>query len=283
MKKAGNTPFDSDFGFSSPGFIVDDLGNITARSITTDIIDAPENIVDYTVTDDGTNFYFSRISESNPAITLIRATMYRFQLNLTNFQFFLYKEDGNTLFDLGLNHSDGDRGTDAQGKSSGILSITVPSTYTAEDSIIYNNQSKNSAGTIILQYPTGIFGELTANAGIASTSATTGTLKVDGGAGIKGDVYIDGDLNLSGIGIPKISSLTNLELNANNKIILQIADTKLVEINSSGLETTINNSTINSSSLTNSTVDQKPISNNSIANKIYVDDTVTALAIALGI
>lgn len=283
MKKAGNNPFDSDFGYSSPGFTVDALGNITARSITTDVSDTPGNIVDYTVTDNGTSFFFSGVSGANPGITLARGTTYRFELNLTNFQFFLYKEDGNTLFDQGLIHSDGDRGTDAQGKSSGILSITVPSTYVSQDSIIYNNQAKNSSGTITLQYPTGVFGELTANAGTASTSATTGTLKVEGGAGITGDVYIDGELNLAGVGIPKLNSLTNLELNAKNKIILQINDQKLGEINSNGLETTINNSTINSSSLTNSTVDQKPTANNGIANKIYVDDTVTALAIALGI
>lgn len=289
MKKAAINPFESDFGFTSPGFIVDEFGNITARSISTVIIDdEATNIVDYTITDNGTEFLFSGLSGGNPSITLVRGTTYRFQLNLTNFRFFLFREDGISDYNLGLLHSDGDRGSAALGKTTGLLSITVPQTYTSEDVIIYSNEQQTVTGNFNLQYPTGVFGELTSNAGIASTSATTGTLKVDGGVGITGDVFIDGELNLAGVGIPKLTSLTNLEFDAKNKIIIKIDNTKLGEINSSALEiplanSTINNTTISNSQLENTTVAAKPTVNNEVANKIYVDDTVTALAIALGI
>lgn len=289
MKRAINTSFESDFGFSSPGFTVDDQGNITARSISTVVQDDDDQaqLVDYTVTDDGTDFFFSGIDDPNPTLTFTRGTTYRLQLNLLNFAFFLFQEDVQTDFSLGLLHSDGDIGSAALGKSSGLLSITVPQTYSEEDTIVYSNTEQTVTGNINLLYPRGVFGDLEVNSNIASTSPTDGTLVVTGGVGITGDLNIDGELNLAGVGIPKLTSATNLELNANNKIILKIEDTKLGEINSTGLTIPINNSTINNSTvidsqLQNTTVDEKPAQNNEVANKIYVDDTVTALAIALG-
>lgn len=274
MKKAVNNAFNSDFGFSSPGFNVDEYGNITAKSVIT-VDDESDNIVDYTVTDNGTSFFFSGILEENPTIELVRGTTYRFHLDLDNFQFFLYKQDGNTEFNLGLNHSSGDQNSDALGKNSGILTITVPSDYTNENEIFYNNQLKNSQGTFELKYPIGIFNELTSNQGIFGNSATLGTLKVTGGADLTGDIFVNGEIKLTNTEFSKISSTNN--------IIVKVNSIEVGEISSSGLEIPLNNSTINNGILINSTVNQLPITNTEIANKIYVDNTATAMAIALGI
>ena len=98
---------------------------------------------------------------------------------------------------------------------------------------------------------------------------------------------------MSGIGIAKLDSTTNLDINAANKIILQIADTKLGELNSSGLAVTINNSTIDNTVIGNTTpaaaafsaatIATAPTVGSSVTNKDYVDSQALSLAIAFGL
>lgn len=303
MKRSTKAAFESKYGFLSPGFRVDSEGNVTARSlsVSTGGGEDPVNaIYDFTVTDDEANFSIENLAGVNPSISLNRGTTYTFRLNLTGFRFFIKRSNGTTNQVGGLVHSDGDTGVDAQGKSSGILSFTVP--LDADDTLFYSNLDGSAIGTITVLDPTGLFSNISVTGGIQSTSTTSGSLVIDGGVGISDDLYIGGELNLGGVGIPKLSSETNLELNAKNKIIIQVDSVKLGEINSTGLAIPINNSNISESTInntiignttpssatftsatfTNATVTNTATNRNDVTNKSYVDLTSAALAIALG-
>jgi len=131
------------------------------------------------------------------------------------------------------------------------------------------------------------------NAITASTSSTTGALVVAGGVGIVGDLYVGGTLNIDGIGITKISSSTNLELEAANQIVVKIDGDTLGIVKSTGstvpvVDTTINNTTIgatapSTAAFTSATVANLPTTDFSVANRQYVDSTALALSIAFGL
>lgn len=300
MKRATKSAFDSEYGFTSPGFTVDREGNLTATSFNIVQSDAVSGVFDFIITDDQANFFIENQIGNNPAITLARGRTYTFRLDLTAFAFFIKRADGITNQNTGLNHSSGDAGADAQGKSDGVLSFTVP--LTAEDTLFYTNEQSSVSGTISVVDPIGLFSTVEITENTASTSASTGSLIVAGGVGILQDLYIGGSLNVAGVGIPKLESSTNLELSAGNKIILQIEDTKIGEITAQGLELPINNSSINNSSITSSSINSTSIGNvtpssavfttarvssppleqNDVTTKSYVDTNITALAIALG-
>lgn len=300
MKRATKSAFDSEYGFTSPGFAVDREGNLTATSFNIVQSDAVSGVFDFIITDDQANFFIENQSGDNPAITLARGRTYTFRLDLTAFAFFIKRADGITNQNTGLNHSSGDAGADAQGKSDGVLSFTVP--LTAEDTLFYTNEQGSVSGTISVVDPIGLFSTVEITENTASTSASTGSLVVAGGVGISQDLYIGGSLNVAGVGIPRLESLTNLELNAGNKIVLQIENTKIGEITAQGLELPINNSSINNSSITSSSINSTSIGNvtpssavfttarvssppleqNDVTTKSYVDTNITALAIALG-
>lgn len=300
MKRATKSAFDSEYGFTSPGFAVDREGNLTATSFNIAQSDTVSGVFDFIITDDQANFFIENQSGNNPAITLARGRTYSFRLDLTAFAFFIKRADGVTNQNAGLNHSSGDAGADAQGKSDGVLSFTVP--LTAEDTLFYTNEQGSVSGTISVVDPIGLFSTVEITENTASTSASTGSLIVAGGVGISQDLYIGGSLNVAGVGISRIESSTNLELNAGNKIVLQIENTKIGEITAQGLELPINNSSINNSSITSSSINStsigsvapssavfttarvssQPLEQNDVTTKSYVDTNITALAIALG-
>lgn len=305
MKRASKSQFESGYGFRSPGFAVDAEGNLTAASFNI-VQDVVAGVYDFVVSEtDSTNFTIQNYVGNNPLLTLSRGRQYTFQLSLTNFEFYIKQSDGVTNQNTGLSHSSGDTGLDAQGKSSGIISFLVPAN--AEDTLYYQNASGTARGTITVVDPEGLFSEIEVTATTNSTSATTGALTVAGGLGVAKDLYVEGSLNVAGTGISKIESFTNLELNSANKIILKIDNNTLGTLNSQGLETTLNNSNITTSTITTSTIalstinettiglttpasakftaaeiTTAPINNNDATNKTYVDTTVTALSIALG-
>jgi hypothetical protein len=298
MKKSTPSPFESGYGFKSPGFTVDSNGNLTATSfnITTDT-----TVVDFIVTDDQANFFIENVSsDSNPPITLSRGKTYTFRLDLTAFDFILKKADGTTNQNAGLTHSDGSGGSDAQSKTSGALSFAVP--LDAEDTLFYTNTSGTAIGTISVVDSQGLFSTVDITGNVASTSSTTGSLTVEGGVGITDDLYVGGELNIAGVGIPRLSSNTNLELNATNEILLQIENSIIGNISTSGLSIPINSSAITQSTIDNTiiggtspaaasfstatfesaSVTNDPVNNNDVTKKTYVDTTSIAFAIALG-
>ena len=286
-----NSPFESQYGFKAPGFSVDELGNITATSITTSIEDNSSALVNFTVIETGSQFTFLEFEGNNPAITIFRSSVYRFLLDTPELKFKIFNLDQETLYNTGLSHSDGSSGVDAQGKETGILSFAVSAS--APDILYYGDNTGSIFGTINIVDPQGSFSTLDVNATTASTSSLTGALTVAGGVGIAGDLYVAGSLNIDGIGITNISSPTNLELEAINQLIVKIDGNKIGVIGLNGssipvVDTTINNTSIGSiepstAAFTSATIVNLPTTGVGVTNKQYVDSTALSLAIAFGL
>jgi len=289
-----NSPFESRYGFKGPGFLVDNFGNITANSIITSIATGSA-IVDFTITEnsdtDPTAYNIQEVGNDTPSITLARSSAYTFFLNTPNLNFNIYEDDQVTLYSDGLSHTDGSAGSLAQGKSSGTLNFSIaPNT---PNLLYYGDSNRTIFGIINIVDPIGVFSTVDVNATTSATSSTTGAFTVAGGVGIAGDLYVGGTLNIDGIGITKISSSTNLELEAVNQIVIKIDGSTLGIVKSTGstvpvVDTTINNTAIgtttpSTASFTSATVANLPTTDSSIANRQYVDSTALALSIAFGL
>lgn len=314
--------FESKYGFRSPNFTVDANGNIVANSISVAISGGNTGAaVDFTVSEAfGGQYLIEGYIGPNPAITLRRSVRSSFSLTVPNLKFFIYESDLTTLYSTGLSHSITGQGEDAQGQTEGTLAFTVP--LNAPSLLYYGNETGTIYGTINIVDPDGKFGSLEITNATNSTSETTGALTVTGGVGVGGDLYVGGEItaesiSFNGVGITSLTTQTNLELDAGNKIVLKINNNQIGYIDSEGLEiplkniditnatigqSTINNTTIgltspaagsftnltatsavvNTIAATSASVTSSPSSQNSITNKQYVDTTVTALAIALG-
>jgi phosphoglycerol transferase MdoB-like AlkP superfamily enzyme len=104
---------------------------------------------------------------------------------------------------------------------------------------------------------------------------------------------IGDSLSVNGLGVAEFNAGTNIVLRAGNKIDYIINDVILGTINSDGsnlavINTTVDNTPIGSTTastaaFTTGTVASQPTTANGISNKKYVDNTSTALAIALGV
>ena len=294
MKQAVKSPFESLYGFKAPGFTVDNEGNIIANSIITSespSSSTPTDFVDFDVTESGTDFLIANYEGTNPTITIARQTVYSFGLDVPANRFAIYDSNQSAYFSTGLTHSDGSSGDSAQAKTEGTLRFAVP--ISAPNTLYYGDVGKSTFGIINVIDRAGQFGNLAVTANTTSTSTTTGSLTVTGGAGITGDLFIGGSLNVAGTGVTELTSTTNLNLGAANKVIFKIDGSKVGEINSSGLSASITNSEINSTTIGNSipssaaftsaTVNDNPETQLGVTNKGYVDSTATALAIAFGL
>jgi len=286
-----NSPFESQYGFKAPGFSVDNEGNITATSIITSAAPSESDIVDFVVGELNNAFTIVGYAASNPTITIARAGSYKFGLTVPNLGFTIYSALPSTKYNTGLVYQDSTTGVDAQGKLTGTLTFNVA--LGTPDVLYYGNAIGNVYGTINVIDPVGQFSTIDVNSTANATSSTTGAVTIAGGASVEKDFYIGGELNISGLGIPRLSSLTNLELNATNKVILQVDNIKLGELNSTGLAVTINNSTIDNTvigattpstaAFTSGTVASSPTTDTSMTNRQYVDSTSLSLAIAFGL
>jgi hypothetical protein len=296
MSTIANSPFRSEFGFESTGFVVDEEGNISAKSITLveeePVIPDTDLPADRTFEEVGGNFRITGDATDNPSFTLFRTRTTTIDLDLDSLTFNIYTDDNfDTFYSVGLSHTDGDAGDDAQGKQDGRLAWAVP--LAAPDTLYYANADGTVSGTITIQNAPSAFSEVNITGTTASTSTTTGALTVAGGMGIVGDLNLGGELNIQGVGIPVVSSTTNLDLEAGNAIVVRIDDVLLGEINSEGStvpvnSTTIENTTIGASTpstaaFTTATVASTATSSTDVTNKNYVDKTATALAITFGI
>jgi hypothetical protein len=286
-----NSPLESQFGFKAPGFSVDALGNITATSLIQTGASADVGVTDYEVVEDSAEYGITGFGGQNPSITLARSSSWTFGLTLPELGFYIYSALPATRYNNGLTHSDGVSGADAQGKLTGTLTFNVA--LDAPDTLYYGNLTGSIYGTINIVDPVGRFSTIDVNSIVNATSSTTGAVTIAGGASVEKDFYIGGALNISGVGISELSSSSNLEINATNKVILQIDNIKLGELNSTGLSVTINNSTIDNTvigatspstaAFTSGTVASLPTVETSITNRQYVDSTALSLAIAFGL
>ena len=107
--------FETEHGFKSPGFTVDNAGNVVVRTITNTYTppvtppspdyNANETAGAFTWLKDGT-----AVSGNNPNITLERGKTYNFVLNLSSLTFNIFQPDSNdsntpgNLYSTGLSH-----------------------------------------------------------------------------------------------------------------------------------------------------------------------------------
>jgi len=287
-----NSPLNSTFGFSSPNFSVDAEGNVVARSITQSegvTSDAPP---DFSVIDSGSNaFFIAPAIAPNPPISVFRSSNFIFGLDLDTQTFNLYLEDQSTLYFSGLKHSDGSSGEQALSKQSGRLSWLVP--ISAPDVLYYGNLSSGAFGLITVGDAVGQFSTVNITEDVESTSTETGSLVVTGGVGISSNLNVGGIVSADELISTNISSLTSLSLTAGTEIIITIDNVEKGTIGVLGLTMPIANTTINNTVIGNVTpatatfvsasITELPTANNNITNKLYVDNTATALAIAFGI
>lgn len=293
-----SAPFKSQYGFESPGFLVDSVGNVIVKTLSqTEGDTGVEAPADYTVTEatGGGGFLFSGLIGSTPDFSIYRDRTYIFDLNLDTQGFYLFQTDGTPYFN-GLVHSDGSSSADALGKSTGKLRWTIP--LSCPDTILYGNSTRSIEGTITVGDPVGTFSTVTITEDTQSTDIDSGALIVAGGAGVAKNLFVGGTLTaasfqLNGAGIAEISSGTNLALNADNRIILRVSDVLIGSIDSDGLSISLNNSSINNSvigdvspstaTFLSASITETPVSSTNVTNKSYVDNTVTTLAVAFGL
>lgn len=294
MKKATGTALESDFGFKSPSFSVDALGNIIANSITTtepigSTAGGTGGITNFSVSELAGSFRFTGYDTPSPTIELERGKTYSFELDLTELTFYVFLSNEVTQY-TNIIDSDGNTGVAAQGRKTGIVQITIPSD--TPDTLVYANLDKSVKGTFSIINPTGVFGGVSVSNLTNATGLGTGALNVNGGASINKDLYIGGNIFMEGTGDVSFASSTNLTLGSNNKILFTIDNTIIGEINEDGFKTPLVNTTIDNTVIGNTTpasatfttadVNSTPTTVNSVTNKKYVDQQDIALSIALG-
>lgn len=339
-------PFESEYGFKSPGFTVDENGNVTVRSLA--YIETEEEIVEGRLyfneqgvgeqavfTQDGVLNAGSDTLRSNPPLEFTRGETYSFNLN--NFTFLtwnIFYEDplgiSSTIIDgvpvvlynEGLSYKTSDDaletldGEAAQGKTSGIVTFKVP--VLAPDQLWYATGDGSVFGRITTADPTitgigsfsllNVIGDATlrgedAEITLAPTGAY-GTVTINpSGAGTLSNMYVNA-LTLSatdtttinpdnrnvtitptGSGTLTVSSGTTGTID--NVAVGQTTpqDGSFLALNAqNGLNNTvIGNVTPQAGTFTQVTGINAPVTSQHLTNKQYVDNTATALAIALGV
>ena len=146
------SPFQAQYGFKSPGFIVDDVGNVQLRTLTYTVTeDVVDTAGDFLFRQAGNSFTIDGKIDpddepnllANPTFELTRGSSYVFNLFLRelneagditgNMTLNFYSFDGSVYqpFTSGLSHTSLDgtttvTGIDAQSKFEGKLTFSVP-------------------------------------------------------------------------------------------------------------------------------------------------------------
>lgn len=239
------SPFEAQHGFKSPGFTVDEAGNVTLRSVTYTVTEEATDVSgDYVVRDAGGNFTFDGEFEAdgvtlrlNPGVTLTRGSAYIFNLilrstnqagqTLGNNSFNIFQADsgGYTTYDLGLSHLSTDAQTkkensEAQGQFSGKVTFTVPTN--APNTLYYGDADNNPLGILTIEDPT------ITGVGSFSSILTTGNITAQGEnavitlspTGSSGTVVINpsngGTISNMDITAQRLTALDNVTLNGTN-------------------------------------------------------------------
>jgi hypothetical protein len=212
MKKSTNIPFRSDYGFSSPNLLINEDGNIIAKSATIEIAEFGSVNIEVISFDDAT---------INSAI---------------------------------------------------VNTLTVNNTATIEEASIF---------TLITNL--GTFDTLEVTSEINASN-----LQVTNNAAIGKNLFVEETVYSN-----NISSNDILNIVAENEIKLKVDNSSVITtLNAVGLTTTIINSIINNTTIgettpssgtfTSAKVIDAPKNSTDVPNKIYVDNTIAALSIALG-
>jgi len=313
-------PFESEYGFKSTGFIVDDQGNITARSLSFTIAAEDQTETDFSFSESGAGQFRETSNDpDNPQIALLRGTRYTINLSLSALTFNVANGDGSSFYSTGLSHTSTENvtvtGSSAQGKNTGIVTFDVP--IDAPSELRYTNSSGAPYGMISISDPVitgnGSFNTLTvagninalgSNANIRLQPSDLGSVIISANSGSITGLSItapaitstaglidlrpqNNNINLiaRGSGITTIDSGTTGSLNnisIGNNIPAAGAFTSLSATSGTLDSINIGATTPGSAVFTTASVTQAPTTTTGIANKRYVDENVTALAIALG-
>ena len=251
------SPFEAQHGFKSNGFLVDDQGNVTLRSVTYTVTEEATDVSgDYVVRDAGGNFTFDGEFEAdgvtlklNPGVTLTRGSAYVFNLilrstnqagqTLGNNSFNVFQSDGvgYTTYDTGMSHLSTDQTTkketsEAQGQFSGKVTFTVPTN--APETLYYGDADNNPIGILTIIDPT------ITGVGSFSSILTTGNITAQGEnavitlspTGSSGTVIINpsngGTISNVDVNAQRLTTLDNVTLNGEN------ADIRIVPTGSAG-------------------------------------------------
>ena len=339
-------PFESEYGFKSPGFAVDTEGNVTLKSITY-LVEEEDIVADrFYMNQQGTGqgSYFTRdgvfspgsvLLAPNPPLALTRGTSYSFNLN--NFTFltwniFYADPTGNSAiiindipvvrYNEGITYktSDADTtvlsGVDAQGQTTGVFFFDVPAL--APDTLYYATGDGSTYGTITTADPTitgiGSFSSLNVIGDVTFTGQDAeitiapqgeyGTVTINpAGEGTLSNMYVNAltlsatqTVNLSPVnqnvtispsGTGVLTLNTGQQGTINNMSVGQTVprDGSFLALNAvNGLNNTvIGNVTPRDATFNQATGKNAPVTSQHLTNKQYVDNTATALAIALGV
>lgn len=288
MSTTVNTPLRSDYGFKSPNFTVDANGNISATTITLSVDDGEAGVAaDFDFIESAGNFRFDGQVTNQPPITVYRNQTSTFDLSFTTLTFNIFSALGPAVnYNNGLRHSDSTVGESAQNKSSGRLTWTVP--LSAPNTLYYGNSSGNVYGVITVLDQARNFSTVSITDTTASTSITTGALKVSGGLGVVGATNIGGTMSVANM-ISATGGITgdlkgSVFSDDSTMLIDSVAGKIVGPINNSTIDnTTIGATTPATASFTTATLSGAVSGLTAVPNKKYVDETSTAFAIAFGI
>lgn len=325
-------PLYSKYGFKGPGFTVDSEGNVQVKSLSSEVLitdiavtqDDTSTITSYNITESTGQFAVDGVSP-NPAITLIKGRTYRFNIDLDTLSWNI-RDGSNVDVSTGIKHVDSEgvttEGIGANNVQSGYVEWTVPTSGTG---FYYSDTDNDPQKLFVLEEPsvtgTGTFTSLivtgtsefrddvtinadvdlneilTVNNTTQSTSHSTGAVIIKGGVGIEKDVNILGDLTAksfksSDVGVPTLSSNTNLQFEADNAVVFKVEGVERGRITSLGsdlriINTTINDTVIGNSgpaegTFTNANIKNTPTNADHATTKQYVDSADIVYSIAFG-
>ena len=189
------SPFEAQHGYKSPGFTVDELGNVTVRTLTYTVAEETEVSGDFIIrqvdsepwskfTVDGYYVSGTNTLQANPALAVERGSAYTFTLLLGSADISLnimQDDSGNPgqkiSYNEGLKHTSEDGQTeltqgDAQGQKTGKVTFTVPAN--APTPLYYADSDGTPVGVITVSDPT------ISGIGSFSSILTTGNLTAQG-------------------------------------------------------------------------------------------------------
>lgn len=280
-----NNQFESDFGFKSPNFVVDEMGNIRARSLSlaesNDVAEIPPDI---NIEEKDGNFFIN--DQTTPELVFERGRRYIIDISLTNLDISFYESTFN-LYTAGLvDVESGPVSSIEQNKKEGRLIYDVP--LTAPDELFYKSSTSETFNPINIVNQNVKFNRIDVESTVDALDISTGAIVVDGGVAINKSLRVNAKIHAS-----DISDITTVTLTETDTLALKTHDDITIgEINNQGLsmpviDTTIENTKIGLQSpttarFTSASVDNKPSDTNDVTNKKYVDNSITALSIALG-
>ena len=288
MPTTVNTPLRSDYGFKSPSFTVDSAGNITATTLTLSVNSEEAGVAaDIDFVESAGNFRFDGQATNQPTITVFRNQTTTIDLAFTTLTFNIFSNTGSqTLYSNGIRHSDSTVGASAQNKSTGRLTWTLP--LDAPNTLYYGNATGTVFGVINVLDQARNFSNVSITDTTASTSITTGALKVSGGLGVVGATNIGGTMSVANM-ISATGGITgdlkgSVFSDDSTLLIDSIAGKIVGPINNSTIDNTvIGASTPSTAAFTTATISGAVSGLTAVPNKKYVDETSTAFAIAFGI